>query len=375
MRRSGLATLMLVIIAILALIPTISISAVGDQYRRWLDNGKTYTCTDMGSYITVGLSNQDVEFHSLPTTAQFTLNYIDNGVNTPNGPFAVEQTSGTHAYGAFAENISAPYPVTFEFRIDTIIGGVTVYQSSLVVNCSSDTIAPVPVSPVNTDTGPGGDQYRRWLDDGKTFTCTDMGDHIQVTLSNQDVEFSNLPADAEFTLNYIDNGVNTPSGPYVVEQTSGTRAYGAFAESIFTPYPVTFEFRMDTIINGVVVYQSSLVVNCSADSSGSPTIVNVPYSTGGSSGGATGGCATPLPDGSVQGRVAATVNALYEPRADATTNVVLPAGSSWWVIGAQGGFYKLWIACNAAPVWVSAGALSPNYDPPWNGAPLPDAGA
>ena len=30
-----------------------------------------------------------------------------------------------------------------------------------------------------------------------------------------------------------------------------------------------------------------------------------------------------------------TVNALYQPKADERTNIVLPAGSAWWVIGAQ----------------------------------------
>jgi hypothetical protein len=195
----------------------------------------------------------------------------------------VEQTSGTRNYGSFAENFTS-YPLTFEFRIDTLISGIVVYQSSLSVSCSAD--ATVPVTPTNVDLGAGsGVHFRRWLDDGKTFTCTDMGGGIiQVLLSNQDVEFYNLPVDAEFTLNYIDNGVNTPSGPFTVEQTSGTRNYGSFAEN-FTSYPLTFEFRIDTLINGVVVYQSSLIVSCTGDATGPLTPINVDLSGGGTPGG------------------------------------------------------------------------------------------
>ena len=371
MRKHSLFFFLLAISVILIL-PTISVSAAGDQFRRWL-SPKSYSCTDMGGgVIQVLINNQDVEFHSLPSNAEFLLNYIDNGVPVTDGPYGVEQTSGTKAYGALAENFAA-YPLTFEFRIDTLIGSTVVYQSSIIVSCSGDASGVAAI--VNSDTGPAPDQFRRWLDNGKVFTCTDMGGGtIEVKLSNQDVEFNNLPADAEFMINYIDNGVTTTDGPYVVEQTSGTKAYGALAEN-FAAYPLTFVFRLDTIINGVLVYQSSLSVACSADGTFPVTPVNISY--GGSGGGtaAFGGCPVQIPAGSVQGRIPATVNALFEPRSDAGSNVVLPAGSSWWIIDVQGSFYKLWIACQASPVWVAAEAVTPNYDPSWGGAALPNTGA
>jgi hypothetical protein len=92
-------------------------------------------------------------------------------------------------------------------------------------------------------------------------------------LADQNVEFSDLPAGAQFTLNYVDNGVTTSSGPFGVEQTTGTKVYGSFLEP-FSSYPFTFEFRIDTIVNGQVVYRSSLDVACSGDASGSAAIVN-----------------------------------------------------------------------------------------------------
>ncbi len=103
--------------------------------------------------------------------------------------------------------------------------------------------------------------YRRWIDN-KTFSCDASGTD-GVVISNQDIELSGLPAGSEYTMNYIVNGTNTPSGPYPVEDTTGTRNYGAF----FQPgaYPITFEFRLDTIVEGVVVYSSSLIMTCTAD--------------------------------------------------------------------------------------------------------------
>lgn len=213
------------------------------------------------------------------------------------------------------------------------------------------------------------EQYRRWLDDGKVFTCTDTGSDISVNLSNQNVEFNNLPADAQFTINYISNGVLTTDGPYTVEQTSGTRSYSMFSAT-FPAYPLTFEFRLDTLIDGVPVYQSTVSVTCTADATFSATPVNldltltlpVPVPVV---------CPTPLPADAVQGRLLSTVTALFSPNPADTTNIILPAGSAWFVIGAQDGFYRLYIACQAAALWIPADAISPNYEPPWNGAPLP----
>lgn len=115
------------------------------------------------------------------------------------------------------------------------------------------------------------DQYRRWLNDGKTYTCTNTAGTVTVNLSNQNVEFNNLPADAQYTINYIKNGVTNTDGPYTVEQTTGTRNYGAFSTT-FAGYPLSFVFRLDTLINGRVVYQSAIVINCAADTTAATAV-------------------------------------------------------------------------------------------------------
>ena len=353
----------LLVFAFLLIAPTFSADAAGDQYRRWLDDGKTYECIDDGVSITVSISQQNVEFNNLPADAEYTINDIDNGVlvNT-DGPYVVEQTSGTLNYGDFATGFIS-YPLTYEMRIDTLIDGIVVYQSSLIVNCSAD--ATGSLTPVNVV--PTG--YRRWLDDGKTFECAFAGDGIQVTLSNQNVEFFNLLPDDEFTINYIENGVVTTDGPYVVEQTSGTRNYNQFSID-FIGYPLTFEFRLDTLRDGVVIYQSSVSVTCTADGVFPVTPVNV---IPGEATAATGGCPSPLNSMAVQGRMLETVTAFASANAAATTDVVIPVGTAWWITAASNGYYRIWIACFASQVWVPASSMGPNYDT--GGAPLPDTGA
>jgi hypothetical protein len=75
--------------------------------------------------------------------------------------------------------------------------------------------------------------------------------------------------------------------------------------------------------------------------------------------------------GAVQGRMISSTIALWEPNAGSTTDVIIPVGSSWWIIDVAPGFYRLWIACEAQPVWVSAFLMTPNYDSVWQGQPLP----
>lgn len=100
------------------------------------------------------------------------------------------------------------------------------------------------------------------------------------------------------------------------------------------------------------------------------------------------GCYTPVIEPTVdcpyppspllgQGRVIGPVTTYWAPRLDAGTAnpvVVLPVGTSWWILEARDGFYKLFIACQARYVWVTAESLGANFDVVWGGRPLPDAG-
>jgi hypothetical protein len=307
-RRVVRSVLVVATVAVALVVIAPRAEAVTNPYRRWLGS-KNYTCGPNGiGGVQVTLSNQNVEFFALPADAQFTINYINNGVTETSGPYTVEKTSGTQAYGSF-QQVFDSYPFTFEFRLDTLINGSVVYTSSLSVTCTG--AASGTVSAVNTVVPT--DAYRRWTSP-KSFTCeANGGSGKRVVLNNQNVEFNDLPANAQFTLNYIRNGVTETDGPYTVEKTSGTQSYGSFLEA-FDSYPFTFEFRLDTLINGSVVYTSKLSVHCTGDATGTVRPINaVP---------------TPTPFASWT----AFVNRQYQ---DLTAKAPTPGSLAFW-IGALG---------------------------------------
>lgn len=77
-------------------------------------------------------------------------------------------------------------------------------------------------------------------------------------------------------------------------------------------------------------------------------------------------------------QIPGTVETYWAPRLDTATTdperVIVAPGTSWWVLEARDGFYKIFIACYARYVWVIADQTIPNPQYPWYGAPLPDAG-
>lgn len=86
-------------------------------------------------------------------------------------------------------------------------------------------------------------------------------------------------------------------------------------------------------------------------------------------------CLYYIPNGAVQGRMVTSVRAFFAPNFQSETpDVVIPGGSTWYIVGASNGFYQLFIACPGNLVWVPASSMIPNYDEVWNGAPLPNAG-
>jgi len=76
-------------------------------------------------------------------------------------------------------------------------------------------------------------------------------------------------------------------------------------------------------------------------------------------------------------RINGAVTTYWAPRLNAaTTNpaVTLDVGTSWWILEARDGFYKVFIACYAQYVWVTPDQVGPNFDIVWGGRALPNAG-
>ncbi len=144
-----------------------------------------------------------------------------------------------------------------------------------------------------------------------------------------------------------------PMDPTPSSKPADTRAYGAFSEN-FPSYPLTFEFRhryADWRHRRLPEQPQHLLLRrCRSDFGHAGECRPRRLATAERPPPAQ----TLLPSSAVQGRLLSTTTALYEPRADATTNFVIPGGRAWWVIDAQGGFYELWISCVAHPIWVPA---------------------
>ncbi len=208
--------------------------------------------------------------------------------------------------------------------------------------------------------------YYRWQDDGlATYTCTQEGTRIRVVISNRSIEWNNLPPGAQSFAQYIYNGVvlTSPRVPIGLVG-SGSSPLANFTDSPTSGYPLTYSYAIFTVVDGQPVYESTYSLSCSADGRGTVTVTNRKIDNT---------CLADIPAGSVQGRIVETTPAFFEPRESAGANFSIPAGTSWWIIGASDGFYKLFIACRANPVWVRASAVGPNFEA--GGAALPDVGA
>ncbi|MFN8530421.1 MAG: hypothetical protein U0670_17605 [Anaerolineae bacterium] len=142
--------------------------------------------------------------------------------------------------------------------------------------------------------------------------------------------------------------------------------YGAFPQGL----PVTYTF--DEPISGDI----TAVVSGKPDDKYWFAQVDLPDDLGTNCSSPATDCPYPLPAGAVQARVLFSTPAYYAPSLDAQMSpaMILPVGESWWVIGAQDGFYHLFITCAARYIWVPAESLGANFDIVWNGAALPDAG-
>src|SRR5690606_27092564 len=76
-----------------------------------------------------------------------------------------------------------------------------------------------------------------------------------------------------------------------------------------------------------------------------------PFVICGSGGAGVAVCPYPLPSGSVVRDIPAGALTYFEASADTYTGFNLPPGT-WYVSETDGDFAKVWIACQASPVWV-----------------------
>lgn len=141
----------------------------------------------------------------------------------------------------------------------------------------------------------------------------------------------------------------------------------AYARTTAFPGEITYTFASDTdLISGgagsiPLGWETTEYFDITWDVSCSPGVAGGP------------GCDVMqnLPSDAAVGTFVANTNALWAPDANATTDVTVSAGSTFWVLGKDktGEFYQFVLACSY--LWAPVDKLAPNFDDIWQGAPLP----
>ena len=199
--------------------------------------------------------------------------------------------------------------------------------------------------------------YDRFVSPNFTVTCEQPIDPFHLWVTGTIVEERNLPIGGTVITYIYVNGV-------LYGQVSQTRSgihnytHGGTVFQIYS-YPASYSERMETVINGQLVYSSTWSAYCSGPGTGTIELVNEAFG---------GDTCVPIPDGSVVGDMPQGAQAFYAP--GEATNITINPGT-YWVIGKDesGQYYKILLACQY--LWVPIDAMQPSYQPPWSGQPLP----
>jgi hypothetical protein len=117
---------------------------------------------------------------------------------------------------------------------------------------------------------------RRWAF-APAVTCATTAGGVSLTYASQPIEWL-LPNDAQYTVSYSENGLQQDSldGPFPAEgDGEGTQTYGALLIA-GASYPFHAAIRLATIVDGEVVYRSTLRASCAADGPTTSEVRNVP---------------------------------------------------------------------------------------------------
>jgi len=201
------------------------------------------------------------------------------------------------------------------------------------------------------------DFYYRWTTPLPDVRCSTDG-NVYLSTTSRNYEY-NLPVGATLDVYFIHNGVSTYAGNFPLSSGSGSGSFAGYSDSA-PAYPFTSAIRYDTLIDGEVVYHSTIIFTCLAEGVGTAEIIN-------SGVGAADAC-LPLPVGSVVGDMPLGAQAYYAP--GQVTNIEINPGT-YWVLGEDesGQYYKILLACQY--LWVRTDMMQPNFVSPWSGQPLP----
>lgn len=151
-------------------------------------------------------------------------------------------------------------------------------------------------------------------------------------------------------LRYMDEDAGNPgsNGLYgwsLYNSSSGGPTTATFPIPPNTPITVTFAL-IDGVGGPFVTSQTIVITQCNGG------VIVVPEVAA-----ETPPCPYPLPAGSVVYSVPAGAPAFWDADLSAQTNFSLPAGT-WYISEFVGDFAKVWIACQASPIYIPSNAVA-----------------
>ena len=121
-----------------------------DIYYRWAF-APAVTCNTVAGGVQAVFASQPVEWLNVPTGATYNIVYITNGASVSTGPFPLTPGSGSQSFGSLA--MTGPsYPLSVAVRLETLVGGLQVYASTLSTTCTANGTTTSAV----TNSGAGG---------------------------------------------------------------------------------------------------------------------------------------------------------------------------------------------------------------------------
>lgn len=239
------------------------------EYYRW-PGAPTTDCDPAGDAAEIHLATQPREWFAIDPDDGAVNHYLVNGVDGPSGFFDIPDGTGSLTYPGFTHPADG-FPFHFVFRLETVSDSQPVYQSALAATCTG----PGTTTSVVVNWVPGqAARYYRW-DFAPAVTCETQASNVRLRFASQPIEWVDPPGTAEVGIVYLENGAETPTGPFPLPSEEGSQIFGALSTSSAT-YPLHYAVRLDTKVGSNVVYQSVLLGSCTADGAGTSHVYHVP---------------------------------------------------------------------------------------------------
>lgn len=112
--------------------------------------------------------------------------------------------------------------------------------------------------------------YYRWAS-SPAVTCEPHGAGVWAIFASQPIEWANIPAGAQIRYIYASNDAVETEGPFPIVAGTGSQIFGSLAIRGHG-YPLNVSLRIETIVEGSVIYSSTLSGSCGGDGGGTSSV-------------------------------------------------------------------------------------------------------